>query len=710
MQTISEAQQNILDENGYIGVTLSVLTTDNVSFSLTSENLVAGSFSINKNSISSSDLEIGNVETSELKFKINNVNKALSGYKYEGAEVTVTFHIGDEDLLGGKYIIDNKPTRSDIFEITALDNMVKFNKTYTSIYSGTTTIKNIILEACTQCGVQCANINRYRLINTIVNVPNSTDTTYHEVIGWCCELMGVNAYADENGQLKFGWYGDQQIFNVLPVLLPTKLGGYEYNGTRINITNDVRFDYTANEDSITITGIMLDDGTNPVTLVGTKDLAIVISDNPLIVSENITEILTNIYSKVGNFTYRPCKIKTNGYPHLWQMDLINVTSPEGDVFTSIISNHTYTLNGLSVIEGKGTSSTVSSYASPSSKFTASQAASIKKTLGDSVETVLSDYDKGVINASSALNSSHGFYETKIVDSTGKITEYYQHDQPTLAESMIVTKITEGYVGKSVDGGLTYITTISAYGATIPQLTARIIFGDQIIVGGQGSSGELIIRDTDNDELIKLNQFGITMADNTSIIGGNGVKSTFIYRSENFADLGFYNAFEAESEVEERTATIDYFVPSNFYIEAAYLYVCIYPQYAYGAILDGSVFTGYGKPNEVYLYQQSDIRRKCRIQYDYVAEDVELGTNTDITYATFGASSITPTTPASPPDTALVVGTNYTSENISSLFSTGYGRLIFKATEPSFLADQWEKIAFLNSGNIIANLVIIGYKK
>jgi len=234
--------------------------------------------------------------------------------------------------------------------------------------------------------------------------------------------------------------------------------------------------------------------------------------------------------------------------------------------------------------------------------------------------------------------------------------------------------------------------------------------DRIKVGGSGVPGVLSVKNASDVEVIRLDTTGITMADGTSIIGGNGVRSTLVFNSEDFADIGFWNAFYAESVFDLRTPSLEYFIPSNFVVENAILYLCLYPQYSYGAMFDGVAITEYGYPRQVKVYKQTDPRNKCHIHYYAIDEDVELGIGSDITSACFGVTSITPSVPSSPPETAITIGTNYASADIKTQLTSGAGKLIFVPLEPTWPEGDWNATGFRNSGQLTAHLVVVGYKK
>lgn len=498
MQYLTDDTILALKTGKLVNVSMSVVTTSSQTFTITNADIVSGSFSIDRNSVSGSDIEIGNVETSELTFKIINTDGKFSTYKFEGATITVTFTVNGESFSGGVYTIDNKPAKRDVFTITALDNMVKLNMRYKSSLGMTATLQEIINDIATTCGVTIFIPNSVWGLNYVANVPHGMVTTHHEVLAWATELCGVNAFADHTGTICLGWYGEYQINtalteSILPAQLPFKLGKTDIV---IPITSAERFNYEDSETYLTMTGVEYDNGNDDPIIVqdesATTQRHFVIGENPLLNVDTVTTVLNTIYGRINGFSYRPFNAEIVGYPHLWQMDVVTITPPNGTAYSGIITGHEYVLNGKSIIEAVGKSETESGYASPM-QLSSTQVSAVKSYSYQQATVKVNEYDETIMTATSALNAAQGFYETKILDANGVLTEYYQHDQPLLEDSLLITKITAGTMEKSRDGGATYTTSISADGATIPQLTARIIYADLI------NTDKLIANELTNSE-------------------------------------------------------------------------------------------------------------------------------------------------------------------------------------------------------------------
>ena len=89
-----------------------------------------GTFVLDRNSVSGNVIEIGNAETSEIRFVLDNSSGQYNAYSFEGETLTVDFIIGAEALRVGVFTIDVLPEKLKIIEISALDHMVRFNKKF----------------------------------------------------------------------------------------------------------------------------------------------------------------------------------------------------------------------------------------------------------------------------------------------------------------------------------------------------------------------------------------------------------------------------------------------------------------------------------------------------------------------------------------------------------------------------------------------------
>jgi hypothetical protein len=406
MQTVSQTAKAILELGSRLGVSISCSN----GLTITENDMIQGSFSIDRNSVSGDVIEIGNAETTELLFTLDNHDGRFDSYSFAGETLTVDIMIGTEPLRAGVFTIDNSPQKLHSMKISALDNMAKFNKKY--VPGTASTLGQLLVYCCNQCGVTL-NTTTFTNSAQACNQPTS-ETTYHQVVAWIAELAGKNAYIGHNGELYLGWYGS----------------------TKQPITSNHRFDFEVDEEDITITGVGHDDGEN-TTVVGTSDYALIIKGNDL-VGDNISTILNNIYNVIGGYTYRPYSFSIMPMPYLWPMDEIEITMPDDSIVNSIITSHNFTLNGRSLISAVGKAEEQYGYASAPA-LTASQKVIIERLADSKVEMSATQMEQAMLALNQLIANSLGYFTTTVESGGAKTT--YIHDKSTLASSDIIYVLT-----------------------------------------------------------------------------------------------------------------------------------------------------------------------------------------------------------------------------------------------------------------------------
>lgn len=406
MQTVSQTAKAILELGSRLGVSISCSN----GLTITENDMIQGSFSIDRNSVSGDVIEIGNAETTELLFTLDNHDGRFDSYSFAGETLTVDIMIGTEPLRAGVFTIDNSPQKLHSMKISALDNMAKFNKKY--VPGTASTLGQLLVYCCNQCGVTL-NTTTFTNSAQACNQPTS-ETTYHQVVAWIAELAGKNAYIGHNGELYLGWYGS----------------------TKQPITSDHRFVFEVDEEDITITGVGHDDGEN-TTVVGTSDYALIIKGNDL-VGDNISTILNNIYNVIGGYTYRPYSFSIMPMPYLWPMDEIEITMPDDSIVNSIITSHNFTLNGRSLISAVGKAEEQYGYASAPA-LTASQKVIIEQLADSKVEMSATQMEQAMLALNQLIANSLGYFTTTVESGGAKTT--YIHDKSTLASSDIIYVLT-----------------------------------------------------------------------------------------------------------------------------------------------------------------------------------------------------------------------------------------------------------------------------
>lgn len=150
----------------------------------------------------------------------------------------------------------------------------------------------------------------------------------------------------------------------------------------------------------------------------------------------INYIIENL-KEMKSISYLPFSATTISLPFLWPLTKIIFVDNEGNGYESIITHHTFNLNGSSSIQAKGASEQKAGYAS-SNPLTKNQAAIIENTKKE-LEIKLSEREKEILALNNIPSAMFGLYATPTQKENGSYV-YYYHDKETLEESKIVYEL------------------------------------------------------------------------------------------------------------------------------------------------------------------------------------------------------------------------------------------------------------------------------
>ena len=217
MYKVSQEVKNLFNKN-YIQVADITVNGVNESFSVAENEIVQGSLSIDRYSVSNSKIEVGSAVAAELRSTIT---------------------------------------------ISALDRMILFDKTVDiSKLSFPMTVADLLNKICTICGVTLAT-DITRLPNKdyqITAYPEGQDLTYRTLLQWCAALTGTCAFMNYDGNLELKWYEQ----------------------TDLTISPSERYNSDMQENDVAITGIYFKDAANTEYIAGTDDYCLDLSSNGLL--------------------------------------------------------------------------------------------------------------------------------------------------------------------------------------------------------------------------------------------------------------------------------------------------------------------------------------------------------------------------------------------------------------------------------------------
>lgn len=400
----------------------------------------------------------------------------LVGSDYEWVSMG-TFYISEIETVEGT----NK------FTVTGFDRSTTFNKDYVPTVTLPTTVKAIVEDICSQCGV---SLELFTFPS--ITIQTIYDGTCKDTLKYMAGLMGMNAKINRNGKLQFYWYGS----SVRTI------------GQDIQFMNG--FTKTTEEDIVINS---LTSGAEENVLVSGNGRGISF-DNPYMTQSLLDSILT----KVKGFTYTPSKVVYKGNPALEIGDVISVEDKDGVLKKCIISEQEFILTGMkSTIYSKGgTEQETVLKESPTEK-------KLKKMYNVMMNAFKDSTDK-------IIGAKGGHYVIDY-DSNGQPTGWRIMDTPTVTSTTKMWIFNKNGLGFSADGGKTIKNfafdldgNLNANAITTGSVRGEYFELDldngTLIMGERGSNGEFITK------WLEVGESGLT-------IGSGGYVNTVIESSNGF---------------------------------------------------------------------------------------------------------------------------------------------------------------------------------
>lgn len=424
MYKVSQEVKNLFNKN-YIQVADITVNGVNESFSVAENEIVQGSLSIDRYSVSNSKIEVGSAVAAELTLKLKNDDGKYDNTVFEGAEVFVKIGIKKWDahrwenavihwIPCGYFTIDEPPRALSTITISALDRMILFDKTVdTSKLSFPMTVADLLNKICTICGVTLAT-DITRLPNKdyqITEYPEGQDLTYRTLLQWCAALTGTCAFMNYDGNLELKWYEQ----------------------TDLTISPSERYNSDMQENDVAITGIYFKDAANTEYIAGTDDYCLDLSSNGLL-QDNVQVVLDTLYVSLKGFSYRPYTATIKSAPYIYPMDMIHYEDAKGEVHDTIITNVTFGMNLSTSIAGKGETTQKQKY-SQGGGLTKQQATILEK-LRENLDKAMTAKEQAQLELNRLLSNSLGLNIVTIPQDDGTQV-YYFCDGETLERSNII---------------------------------------------------------------------------------------------------------------------------------------------------------------------------------------------------------------------------------------------------------------------------------
>lgn len=480
MYKVSQEVKNLFNKN-YIQVADITVNGVNESFSVAENEIVQGSLSIDRYSVSNSKIEVGSAVAAELTLKLKNDDGKYDNTVFEGAEVFVKIGIKKWDahrwenavihwIPCGYFTIDEPPRALSTITISALDRMILFDKTVeTDKLSFPMTVADLLNKICTICGVTLAT-DITRLPNKdyqITAYPEGQDLTYRTLLQWCAALTGTCAFMNYDGNLELKWY-EQTDFTISP---------------------SERYNSDMQENDVTITGIYFKDAANTEYIAGTDDYCLDLSSNGLL-QDNVQVVLDTLYVSLKGFSYRPYTATIKSAPYIYPMDMIHYEDAKGEVHDTIITNVTFGMNLSTSIAGKGETTQKQKY-SQSGGLTKQQATILEK-LRENLDKAMTAKEQAQLELNRLLSNSLGLNIVTIPQDDGTQVYYFCDGETLESSNIIYTFKANGFAwtkswnegnpvwkyGFSKDGNAIY-NMLAAYKISTEYLDAECVTAEKL---------------------------------------------------------------------------------------------------------------------------------------------------------------------------------------------------------------------------------------
>lgn len=487
-------------------------------------------FSIDNNSLVDSaganTIPLGVALSRNVQLEIMNDDDHLSNYDFFGAKIRLylTFELSSttEKIEYGTFTVTQPETYGNVVTIVGHDDMYKADKSYSTSLTFPATAKSVLIDSCDTCGILIGDSNFLHNDFQIPTMPSS-EYTHRQIIGFIAMIACGNARIDRTGHLQIMTYDFNYESDSIHDLT-------DYNNL-ICDTNDVQV--TGVQMTKTVTKTTTDEDGNEnkedveeIVKVG-GDSYVLSIENPLVKGHEET-LISWIYEKFENVTFRGFSMDYISYPIAEFMDKIKVTDWRENSFYSVLTDVNFIFFGYTTLKN----SAESPLRNQSNYTSSNQKAIIQgKQL---IEQERNNRQYALDKMQEALKNSNGMFSTQEVLLDGS-TIYYLHDKPTLKESRNIIKLTSEVIGFSNDGGKTY-----PYGFTITgEMVARLLYteginADYINTGAltvKNKSGNIIFYADMETGTVKISGDNVT-------IGGKSapeVISDAVKESKNYAD-------------------------------------------------------------------------------------------------------------------------------------------------------------------------------
>lgn len=397
-----------------------------------------------------------------------------------------------ETIDKGIYTVTTPEQYSDIINVTALDDMYKANKAYTSGLKLPQSLINLIRDACGTIGIGM-NLTMDHGDIIIRKIPDSM--TFRQLFGYAAMVESANARIDYSGNLQFV--------------------KWDFERTNIPELKDYGNPPTLSSDDIVITGIKITNGqsnddtdTDCFGMYGEEGYVLEL-ENELIDTDQLQTVANIIGEQIVGARFRNLEGDLVYNPLVEFGDMVYTYDRLGNKYLTPLTDVSGNVGGLTTVKTQADDPIRGSsdfYGNSTKAIVAARQMVQKET---------SAREEAIRRLAETLNSSSGLYMTQEPQQDGSII-YYMHNKATMAESNIIWKLTAEAFAVSIDGGKTY-----PYGfAVTGELITRLLYAEGINAD-YINAGTLIVRDKNENVIFEadMDTGSVTLDGSYVTIGG-----------------------------------------------------------------------------------------------------------------------------------------------------------------------------------------------
>lgn len=447
-----------------------------------------------------------------------------------------------ETIDKGVYTVTTPEQYSDIINVTALDDMYKANKTYTSGLKLPQSLINLVRDACKTVGIGM-NLTMDHGDIIIRSIPDSM--TFRQLFGYAAMVESANARIDYSGNLQFvKWdFGKMESDNAATVDADgfihfgdanpsidtdgfVSLPGWTINAEGfLALTSGPGSDVqrlmayanppALSSDDIVITGIRLKNGeadnntdTDYSGMYGEEGYVLEL-ENELIDTDQLQTIANIIGEQIVGARFRNLEGDLIYNPLVEFGDMVYTYDRLGSKYVTPLTDVSGNVGGLTTVKTQADDPIRGSsdfYGNSTKAIVAARQMVQKET---------SAREEAIQRLAETLRSSSGLYMTQEPQQDGSII-YYMHNKPTIKESNIIWKLTAEAFAVSIDSGKTY-----PYGfAVTGELITRLLYAEGINAD-YINAGTLIVRDKSGNVIFEadMDTGSVTLDGSYVTIGG-----------------------------------------------------------------------------------------------------------------------------------------------------------------------------------------------